>query len=64
MEPAPENVSGEVVRRHSFEHRVDWGYVALGLLGLYVAYKVASALESRESDMESVAGSDEYSTRL
>lgn len=50
MEPQPENITGEVVRRHSFEHQVNWSTLAVGLLGLFVAYKVASALESRESE--------------
>lgn len=45
MEPLPENVSGEVVESHAFEHRVDWGHVALGLAAIYVVWKASGLLE-------------------
>lgn len=50
MDPQPENITGEVIQRHSFEHQVDWSMLVIGLLGLFVAFKVASALESRDSE--------------
>lgn len=58
MEPNPENVSGEVVRKHSFEHRINWGHVALGLAAIYVAYHVVRLLDSDESDPQSDTESD------
>lgn len=58
MEPDPSNVTGEVVRSHSFEHRVNWGHVVLGLALLYAAYHGVRLLESVESDSESDAESD------
>lgn len=58
MEPDPSNVSGEVVRRHSFEHQVNWGHVVLGLAILYVAYHGVRLLDSEGSDSESDRESD------
>lgn len=58
MEPPKENVSGEVVRRHSFEHQINWGHVALGLALLYMAYHGVRLLDSGESDSGSDIGSD------
>ena len=43
MEPAPENVAGEVVHRHSFEHRIDWGYVALALAAIVIVAKLSGS---------------------
>jgi hypothetical protein len=45
MEPLPENVAGEVVETHAFEHRVDWGHVVLGLAAIYVAWKASGLFE-------------------
>lgn len=55
MEPAPENVAGEVVHRHAFEHRIDWGHVAIA--GAAVAIVVTLS----GSDLVSVRGSDSES---
>lgn len=34
-EPAPENITGEIVERHTYsheiQHRIPWGYVTLGV---------------------------------
>lgn len=54
MEPLPENVSGEVVESHAFEHRVDWGHVALGIAVVYVAWKLSRMLD--EGNDEEGAG--------
>lgn len=58
MEPPKENVTGEVVRSHSFKHEINWGHVVLGLAVIYVAYHVVRLLDSEESDSESDTGSD------
>lgn len=58
MQPNPENVSGEVVRRHSFEHRINWGHVVMGLAVLYVAYHAVRVLDVPESDVESAEESN------
>lgn len=58
MEPEPENVSGEIVRKHSFEHRINWGYLVLGLALLYIAYHGVRLVGSAESDVESGSESD------
>lgn len=62
MEPQPENISGEVVRRHSFEHRINWGHVALGIAALYVAIQVSRVLKSNESDAVSASWEDAESS--
>ena len=38
MEPEPSNISGEKIEKHVFEHRVDWGYVAVGIAVIAVAW--------------------------
>lgn len=58
MEPDPENVSGEIVRKHSFEHQINWGQVVLGIAVLYVAYQAAKLLDTDESDSGSDIDSD------
>jgi hypothetical protein len=55
LEPAPENVAGEVVHRHAFEHRIDWGHVALALAAVVIALTLFG------SDSASVGGSDSES---
>jgi hypothetical protein len=55
LEPAPENVAGEVVHRHAFEHRIDWGHVALALAAIVIVVTVFG------SDSVSVRGSDRES---
>lgn len=55
MEPAPENIAGEVVHRHSFEHRIEWGHVALAAAGIVIVVTVfgSDAVSAKESDAES-----------
>ena len=43
MEPAPENIAGEVVHKHAFEHRIDWGYVALALAAVVIVVKLSGS---------------------
>lgn len=52
MEPAPENVTGEVVRRHSFKHSVNWGYVILGVAVLYVAYHGVRLVGQQDAEQQ------------
>ena len=45
-DPVPENISGEksVAYSHEIHHRVNWGYVALGVAAIFVlAYVWANA---------------------
>lgn len=59
MEPAPENIAGEVVHRHSFEHRIEWGHVALAaaaiviVVTLFGSDSVSDSVSVGESDTES-----------
>jgi hypothetical protein len=50
LEPTPENIDGTVVEKHSFEHRVNWSHVALGVGMLAVAYVVHRVLADRNDD--------------
>ena len=43
MEPAPENIAGEVVHKHAFEHRIDWGYVALAVAAVVVVMALSGS---------------------
>lgn len=49
MEAAPENVEGKIVQKHVFTHEVNWGYVAMGIGLLGVAYLLFG---DRGSDVE------------
>lgn len=44
MEPRPENISGEKIERHVFEHSIQWGHVTLGIAAIVVAWKGAQLL--------------------
>jgi len=50
QDPLQENITGE--KRHSFEHRIDWGYVALALAVLAVVWFLAFRLELGNSSSE------------
>ena len=66
QDPKPANISGKKVRQHTFSHTIRWDYLALALLGLYLAWKFlgSSSSESEEEgapiDVEAVgdAGRD------
>jgi hypothetical protein len=57
QDPMPENISGEKVARHSFEHQINWGHVVLGgaaiLLLLKFGPPVLGGSSSSESEEES-----------
>jgi len=50
-DPTPENISGEKRVVHSVEHSINWGYVALAIVGLAVVVKIGPAL-ARSSGSE------------
>lgn len=54
MQPAPENIAGEVVHRHSFEHRIEWGHVALAAAAIVIVVAVfgSDVVSAEESDTE------------
>lgn len=39
-DPKPENIDGQKVQRHVFEHTVNWGYVALAIAVILVAWQI------------------------
>lgn len=49
MEPAPENVTGQKRVTHSVEHRINWGYMAIGL-GLVMVVLYLSGGDSSDDD--------------
>jgi len=46
MEPEPGNVTGQVVHRHAFEHRINWSYIALAAAVLVLALLVYDRTEA------------------
>jgi hypothetical protein len=44
-DPEPGNIAGEKVERHVFKHEVNWGYVVLGVAGLYAVSRLAQLLD-------------------
>ena len=54
-DPLPENIDGEKRVVHSVEHSVNWGYVALAVVGLAVIVKIGPVLarsSSRDEEPE------------
>jgi hypothetical protein len=39
-DPKPDNISGEKVQRHVFKHEINWGYVAVAVALIVVAYRL------------------------
>nr|WP_011091114.1 hypothetical protein [Halorubrum saccharovorum]AAO15413.1 orfA [Halorubrum saccharovorum] len=59
-DPAPENIDGAktVQYSHEIHHRINWGYVALGVAAiLVVAYVWANVDLSGEDEEASLGGS-------
>ena len=48
-DPTPENISGEKRVVHSVEHSINWGYVALAIVGLALITKIGPALARSSS---------------
>ena len=48
-DPVPENITGEKQVVHSVEHSINWGYVALAIVGLAVVVKIGPALARSSS---------------
>lgn len=50
MDPSPENVTGQVVERHEFQHHVahevNWSHVGMMLLFLVAVWKLSSTLST------------------
>jgi hypothetical protein len=55
-DPHPDNISGEKHVQHVVEHSVDWGHVALGLAGIFVAWKLAQLLDGDDEGNDEVDG--------
>jgi len=55
QDPQPSNIAGRKVRTHSFEHRVRWDYLALAVLGLYLAWKFLGSSSSGSEEEEGVS---------
>lgn len=53
MEVEPGNVTGKKI--HRFEHRIDWGHVALAAAALLVVFKFSGGLTEtpKEDDTQS-----------
>lgn len=53
MTPLQENVTGQVVRTHNFEHHIRWDYVLIVLTVLVVTYSLRRSVFTREGENES-----------
>lgn len=49
QDPQPENITGEKQVVHSVEHRINWGYVILGVAAIYVTWKARGIFSSSSS---------------
>jgi hypothetical protein len=50
-DPMPENIDGTKVERHTFEHRMPWGQIAIGVGLIALAYAIHKALD-RDLDLD------------
>jgi hypothetical protein len=48
-DPEPANIDGEKVQKHVFKHEINWGYVAIAVAVVAVAWR-ASQLASEGKD--------------
>ena len=53
QDPNPENIVGQKRVTHSVEWQINVGYALLGVLGLYLAWKVFGGLSSSSEDEQS-----------
>lgn len=53
-DPLPENIAGEKVQTHTFEHRVNWGYVAVAVAVLFVVLYVDPLDRSDDDESGSI----------
>jgi len=44
-DPIPENISGSKVQTHSFEHKINWSYVILGVIAVYALFQVGKIVD-------------------
>lgn len=49
-DPNPENIDGTVVRKHVFQHSINWGHIALAVVALYVVVQVVEVVDLPESE--------------
>ena len=59
MEPKPSNVTGEVVHRHAFEHRINWSHIALAGALIVVAGLVYSRTGSSGGTDSTIPGEED-----
>lgn len=57
-DPDPSNISGEKVQRHVFKHEVNWGYVVLGLAGLYAIYRLGDFVNRGDKNQDPGLGTE------
>lgn len=58
-DPKPENIVGEKRAVHRVEHRIDWGYLTLGLGALAVGYVLYRLfVQTGDSDQNDEQGGD------
>lgn len=50
MKPSPENVTGQVVRQHTFDHQVRWDYVIICGTVILVLYALSRAMSDRDRE--------------
>lgn len=44
-DPLPENIEGSKSVQHVVEHRIDWGYVVLGIAAIFVVYRLGIGVD-------------------
>lgn len=52
QDPMPENIRGEKVARHSFEHQINWGHVVLGGAAILLLLKLGPPILGDSGDSE------------
>jgi len=50
MDPAPENIEGRLVQKHTFHHEVNWGYVSIALAVIVLIYVLYSSYDDDDEE--------------
>lgn len=65
-DPAPENITGEIVERHTYsheiQHRIPWGYVAVGVGLTALAWVLYRSFLADGSEIDVVDEADDGMT--
>lgn len=64
QDPKPDNIMGEKVQRHSFEHEIRWDVLVAAVVAGFVAWKLFGGLNLSSSDEQERGAPEEFGGEL